>query len=184
MGLPPPLGGFQHLSISSVLLLLPPSTTARSPNPFPNGLYQEGAGQRGSGAMMEGGPAGICPWSAPACLEPPMLRLFLLSPSCCVLQAKPPQPHSRARCSPGSPRTDREPGLALRGSPAREREEDDLGANLELHFLSLFRHRGYWQAVLQPLPASAAPQCPSLGKGSSGEKITHKKQGTCDGELG
>lgn len=66
--------------LSSVLPLLPSSTTASSPNTLPNWLYQEGAGQGDSVAMLGGGTPGIRPWSAPACLEPPMLSLFLLSP--------------------------------------------------------------------------------------------------------
>lgn len=40
---------------------------------------------------------------------------------------------------PAEPRHRWEPGLPLRGSPAPDRQEDDLGANLELAFPKSFQ---------------------------------------------
>lgn len=87
-GAPIPWEAFSICPSNLCFPCCPPSIpTARSLKAFPNGLYQEGAGQGNSRGR---GTPGICPWSAPACLEPPKrLRLFLLSPWSIVL------------CSPG-----------------------------------------------------------------------------------
>lgn len=62
-----------------------------------------------------------------------------MGPSRCTLQAKPPQHRYKASPSPGSPATKGELSLALQGVLTREREEDDLGANLELGFPKPFQ---------------------------------------------
>lgn len=112
----------------------PPAPQPGAPAHFPR-VTPGGSWAGGGVAVWGGGTPGICPWNASACLEPPMLRLFLLSPSCCFCSQASAAPQ-QSRLLLGSPGQAR---LAPRGSPAGERGEDDLGANLELAFPKPFQ---------------------------------------------
>lgn len=111
-----------------------PPEQSQEPQHTSQGVIAGGSWAGGRVDMWGGETAGICPWSAPACLEPSMLRLFLLSHGSIMLflQPKPLQPHSRAGCSWGA-------WAGSEGLSSQGKREDDLGANLELAFPKSFQ---------------------------------------------